>query len=496
MGDVIGPRLEGRVLAREWFAIDVRSLAALRIALALLTLLDVVARARLLPAFYTDAGVVPRSLVSSGLPPVHLSLHMWSGGITWPVVLHIVLVAAALSLLVGWHTRIATAVTWLLLVSLHLRNEYVLQAGDLLLHQLLFWCMFLPVAAVWSLDARRGAPSVRVAGGTVLCWAGAALMLQVAAVYLTAGLSKLHGSPWLDGTAVAYAVGQDIWARALGVWLRDKAALITALTYAVIAIELVGPFALFAPVHGRRLRVVALVAFLSLQVGMAFSIDLKYFPFISSAALLPFVPREAWDASLARLRRWVPLRAVKPPGLATELPDPVEPGSRASATRSARDACMAAMIAFVVWANVAAVSRVTMPSGLASVGRALAMDQHWQMYSPSPYEYNFRLTVIGLRRDSSVVTVDDWGESTTWPPLERLRNDHPTRSYLEFVADQVAQDEHLALGAWTCRIWNESHDPGGRLIAVALIRWAREIRLDGSTAAPEETVLQAQECPS
>jgi len=64
------------------------------------------------------------------------------------------------------------------------------------------------------------------------------------------------------------------------------------------------------------------------------------------------------------------------------------------------------------------------------------------------------------------------------------------------VADQVAQDEHLALGAWTCRIWNESHDPGGRLIAVALIRWAREIRLDGSTAAPEETVLQAQECPS
>jgi len=36
VGDVIGPRLEGRVLAREWFRIDVRSLAALRVALALL----------------------------------------------------------------------------------------------------------------------------------------------------------------------------------------------------------------------------------------------------------------------------------------------------------------------------------------------------------------------------------------------------------------------------------------------------------------------------
>jgi len=52
----------GRWLARR-FGVDPRALAALRMSLGLLFLADLALRSRDLVAFYTDAGVLPRSVL-------------------------------------------------------------------------------------------------------------------------------------------------------------------------------------------------------------------------------------------------------------------------------------------------------------------------------------------------------------------------------------------------------------------------------------------------
>lgn len=56
----------GALLLDRSFGIDLHSLAALRIALGLVLLVDLAARVSLLSALYTDAGLLPRELIPEG----------------------------------------------------------------------------------------------------------------------------------------------------------------------------------------------------------------------------------------------------------------------------------------------------------------------------------------------------------------------------------------------------------------------------------------------
>jgi len=153
-----GSKLRER--ARLLVGIDLRSLALLRITAAVFLLIDLADRARLLITNYTDAGAHPRAVALTyyqyGLP----SLHLMAGSARVQLALFVLAGIAAALLAVGWRTWIATFVSWYLLGSLHARNELVLDGGDYVLRHLLFWSLFLPLGARWSLDA-RGRPERR-----------------------------------------------------------------------------------------------------------------------------------------------------------------------------------------------------------------------------------------------------------------------------------------------------------------------------------------------
>ena len=79
---------------------------------------------------------------------------MASGSWGWIAFLFAIHLCAGLALMVGWHTRLATAVCWVLTVSLHNRNPLVLHSGDVIIRR----CSsghFLPLGARWSIDARQ-----------------------------------------------------------------------------------------------------------------------------------------------------------------------------------------------------------------------------------------------------------------------------------------------------------------------------------------------------
>src|SRR5881394_816094 len=154
VGPITGaPSRPPRILSRL-FEIDVRSLALFRVLVSAVLLGDLLNRARDLVAHYADAGVLPRDvLIRRWASGGHVSLHLVNGSPAGQALLFSVAVALGLCLRVGFRTRIAAFGPWALLMSLHTRNPLVLYGGDDLLRMLLFWGMFVPLGAAFSVDA-------------------------------------------------------------------------------------------------------------------------------------------------------------------------------------------------------------------------------------------------------------------------------------------------------------------------------------------------------
>ena len=177
-------------MLRNLFAVDLRSLALLRIGLGVSVLADVITRAFDLVGLYTDRGVLPRDLLlAMDGRGVYLSAHYWASA--HPVsqgALFAFTAGCAIALLVGWRTRWVTLLCWYLVASVQVRQPLSYIGGDSILRLLLFWGLFLPLSARFSVDAAQGRvrprPDSFISGGTV------ALLLQVCVIVLGDGHPK------------------------------------------------------------------------------------------------------------------------------------------------------------------------------------------------------------------------------------------------------------------------------------------------------------------
>ena len=139
----------------ELAGIDIRSLAALRIAIGILVILDLILRSRDLEAFYTDSGILPRTLlISKYISQWNISIHLINGNIYSQQILFIIEGIFAVCFLIGFKTRLTNIIVWFLYSSLHLRNPLILYGGDGVIRLLLFWSMFMPMNAKWSIEIR------------------------------------------------------------------------------------------------------------------------------------------------------------------------------------------------------------------------------------------------------------------------------------------------------------------------------------------------------
>lgn len=163
----------------RYLGLDLRSLALFRVALAGATLADLACRVGAAHAFYSDAGLLPRAAQLALADPASLSLHLAGGATGFILALLLIQCLLALMVLAGARTRLATTLSFVLLVSLNARNPLVLLPGDALLAALWFWALFLPLSARWSLDAALShapAPALPLHRS----WGAAGLALQLA----------------------------------------------------------------------------------------------------------------------------------------------------------------------------------------------------------------------------------------------------------------------------------------------------------------------------
>ncbi len=289
---------------RRIFGIDLRTLALFRIALGVTLLWDLINRAQYLTFFYTDRGVMTRAQAIDWLAPERLSFHLMGGHPWLQAVLFVAAGLIALALAAGWRTRLMTFLSWLFLLSLQNRNPILLQGGDTLLLLLLFWSIFLPLGARFSIDAALD-PSQhdgRARENGYVSAATAAILLQASHVYVFGALLKTSPE-WLpDGTAVYYALQLDSLATTAGIWLRQFEGVLHGLTYYVWFLELLTPLLLFSPVLHLPLRLTGQALLIAMHIGFAVFLFIGLFPVVSICSLLLFTPGAVWDWLARRLR--------------------------------------------------------------------------------------------------------------------------------------------------------------------------------------------------
>lgn len=282
------------------FHVDLRALAVVRICVGLLILTDLAIRLPDLGWFMSEWGVLDSSASRLYADQWRFSLYWLSSSFFWSCFLVFCAALAAVLLALGIRTRVATVVSFLLLVSLHNRNPLLLQGGDNLLLLLTFWGILLPWGARWSIEAvmseRRDAPD-RLSGiGAV------AILLQVVSVYFFSAFLK-NGAEWtVDGTAIYYALHHDQYVNFLGPYWRDWHGVTIPLTHYVWWLELLGPLVALSPLWNIPARYLAAFCFITLEVGFLTSLNVGLFPFISMTSLLVLLPSPLWDALERRFR--------------------------------------------------------------------------------------------------------------------------------------------------------------------------------------------------
>lgn len=280
-------------LAHALFAIDLRALAAFRIMCSLAMLARLIEVGPHVAAFLTDEGVFPRAAYLAQARPEYASLYLINGTLPFALALFALNALAALALLVGYRARLMAAICWVLWLSMARRNPLITTGGDPLLSLLLFWAIFLPIGAVFAVDAAMNEEDER--GKAHLSVASAGLLLQATWVYVFGALLKT-GPEWTTlGSAVYAALHLDTIATPLAHWFRQFNQITWLLTFYVLWLELLTPALLFSPIRTALVRAIALPFLMTMHLGFRLFLDIGNFWAVSLASLTAFTPRLFWD---------------------------------------------------------------------------------------------------------------------------------------------------------------------------------------------------------
>jgi hypothetical protein len=468
------------------FGLDWRSLALMRIGLAAVILADLAICAQHLTAFYTDNGVLPRTDLIALANPV-FSLHLISGSWWWAAGLLTLEAASALMMLVGYRTKLATVLCWLLLVSRQARNPLLTFGADIVLRLAMFWAMFLPLNRRLSLDAALGRvrppPEPSYLGA-----AGIGAIIQFLLIYVISGILK-SGPAWrVDHTAVYYALSIDIYSRPLGHWLNQFDGVTAFLTVFTLYLEIYGPFLFILPLASAWGRLLGFALFAALQVGFAVTMQMGLFWPVMIAFNLMLLPAEFWtwwvepaSRSLAKRRPWVNLSAkLFPIGKIQPVGDSVLPPACGLVRRIGRrgaklggDACLLGVAALIVLYNIDTVPghRPLLPARLSNLVETIGLDQYFNMFAPEPQTEDGWFVLRGWLQNGRNVDLRTGDYPASFVKPASVADTYGDERYASLLID-LTFDEFAPYREgylrYLARQWNQQHPPAEQVKTVEM----------------------------
>lgn len=327
----------------------------------------------LVSAFYSDSGVVPRTMLAleNYEYAFHFHLLLLNGNEWFVYIILATLALLSIFLIVGYKTRLVTFLCWFLVCSLFVRNHLILDSQDTLLILLFFWAIFLPIGSVFSIDAI--AKNYDHQNPRVFSAATVGLHIQFVLVYIMNGLYKGQYLAWIDGTHLYNTFSRFEFVKPLAFAIYPYFDLLLLLTKFSLFLELFGPLLLFVPLYFVFFRMTGIALFLGLQISILFTLDIGLFPLVSITGILVLLPSAFWD--------FVTSKILKRPSIPGATHYGIVNTKKAGANMFTEVFIVIVISYTIIWNVSEYSSKITMPDEFKIPGYYLKLDQKWALFA-------------------------------------------------------------------------------------------------------------------
>ena len=453
---------------RNLYGLDARALSLMRVAIALVLLLDLCIRSSSLTEHYTELGVLPfNALELSFWKAGYFSLFQFCDTYTFALIVFILTGIVYFFLLVGYKTRLFTLLSWFLLTSLQNRNTLVLQGGDDLLRLILFLGIFLPWGNFYSIDSRMLRQAQHDKKIKVLSVATLGYVILLFSVYFFTGLLK-SGAEWnSEGTALYYALSLDQMTWPLGKMLLSYTRILKILTVVVRWFEMLAPFLLFIPFKNAKFRLLFIIGVALLQIGISLTMFVGLFYLIALVILIGLLPVDLMDWFDGKIKRKERI------SLREQSKSLLSKISSNYYFNVIKNSFLCFCIALCMLWNIGTVSG----SGLAvsdsffTFGYGLRFNQNWGMFAPTVFKDDGWYVMEGIAKDSLHIDINRNGSQADYTKpasvLAYIKDDR-WRKYYENYLFTYNDFIRPYLCTYLIKDWNTNH-PDEEIISLQII---------------------------
>jgi hypothetical protein len=288
-----------RSLARDWDAFwytpaDPTLLGVLRILTGLMLLYTHAVWGLVLRDFFGPSGWLSADLVRAiQVDPYGWSLWWWvPQDAIWPV--HIASMAILGLFTIGLWTRLTSVLALVVAISYTHRVPAATFGLDQINVMLLLYLTIGPSGRAlsidrWLADRRRGAGASEPGPSASANLAIRLIQVHMCVIYFFAGISKLQGVSWWDGTAMWRAFANLEYQSTDMTWLSRHPSWVNVMTHVSVLWEVAFAFLIWRP----RWRPLMLAGAVALHVGIGLCLGMWTFGLIMLVGCASFLPGEA-----------------------------------------------------------------------------------------------------------------------------------------------------------------------------------------------------------
>jgi hypothetical protein len=256
-----------------------RPLAILRIGLAVVLIAQTVSLWDSMTELFGTRGVIQAPVVESVSSPyvlrarwlVEFAARQGVGEEVCLRGLFQIYLGSLAALLLGWRTRVAAVIAWLVSLSLKTSSSLSAYGAYEFANIALFYCVWMPVGHALSLDRRSGRVSDAPSPGA--CLSLRVLQLHLCIVYVASGIEKASGEQWRNGEAIWRALMRCDLGQFDFSWLADCPHLAQFICWGTLAVEIGYAFLIWS----RWTRCPTALAAIGMHAGIAVTMGLWSF---------------------------------------------------------------------------------------------------------------------------------------------------------------------------------------------------------------------------
>lgn len=488
--------------------IDWRSLTLFRIAFGFILFFDFYEKMNGITEFYSDWGVLPRTLLLEKTEWWSWSLHMASGSHWFLYFLFFIGFILSACLIVGYQTRLSVFLLWIFIISIHSRNPVILHSGDNLIRVMLFWMLFLPLETCLSFDSiyARGQGNYNFqthnARG-IATLASFAILLQLLSMYFNTALLKNHPIWNKDYTALYYALNLEQFTTYIGQQLKNFPRLLKFLTFNAYYLELLGPLALLLPFMQKWMRCWLPFVFMFFHACLIIIISIGLFPWTAIVCWILFIPTAIWDRIPMASSSTLSFAELIFDFLLRFLPQPFVWKRSPLKSFFATITVLFSLTSILLW-NASGIPslKIRVPSIMQKYTLITRLDQHWSMFSPFPYTIDGWFVVDGKLKNGK--TYDAWNHQNepVWRKPAHVSDSYRSTNWRKYMTnvwmEENTHNMRLAFGKYLCRERNLfsglSEDSPERLDKYDLFFMREKTPPPGEDVIVEKVLVWTHDC--